>query len=78
MGGQNELEAELGRILADQVPHLLAEPGVGPITGDKLPPCRRARVQVRGHGVVVPGPGSDERRYAARCSLAMRSFSSDI
>ena len=28
----DELEAELGRILADQVPHLLAEPGVGPIS----------------------------------------------
>jgi len=27
-----ELEAELERILADQVPHLLAEPGVGPIS----------------------------------------------
>jgi len=28
----NELETELRRILADQVPHLLAEPGVGPIS----------------------------------------------
>ncbi len=28
----DELEAELKRILADQVPHLLAEPGVGPIS----------------------------------------------
>ncbi len=28
----DELEAELGRILTDQVPHLLAEPGVGPIS----------------------------------------------
>jgi transposase len=28
----DELEAELKRILTDQVPHLLAEPGVGPIS----------------------------------------------
>lgn len=28
----DELEAELRRILADQVPHLLAEPGIGPIS----------------------------------------------
>ncbi|NQV05747.1 IS110 family transposase [bacterium] len=28
----NELETELKRILTDQVPHLLAEPGVGPIS----------------------------------------------
>ena len=28
----DELETELKRILADQVPHLLAEPGVGPIS----------------------------------------------
>ncbi len=28
----DELETELGRILTDQVPHLLAEPGVGPIS----------------------------------------------
>ena len=28
----DELETELGRILTDQVPHLLAEPGIGPIS----------------------------------------------